>query len=137
MSDEKPEYINTNSGAAPQPGGYAGADGLLLGHGTLPPGYQATEDGIEPLEPEFDDSGLVEPANPVEVALGQQSDGDDGDDGDEPSELQKALDGNMEDVKAYLAAHPDEKDAVIAGEKDGKNRSTLLAELEKDPAPSE
>lgn len=33
---------------------------------------------------------------------------------------------NIDDVQAYVADHADELDAILAAERDGKNRSTLL-----------
>lgn len=38
----------------------------------------------------------------------------------------------VEDVLAHLEAHPDERDAVLAAERDGKARVTLLAALDPD-----
>jgi len=34
------------------------------------------------------------------------------------------------DVEAYLAEHPDERDAVLAAERDGKNRVSLVGDTE-------
>lgn len=39
---------------------------------------------------------------------------------------------NATDVKAYVEAHPDEREAVLAAEQDGKNRVTLVDWLSSD-----
>jgi len=45
------EYIDPNSGAAPQPGGYAGPGAVAEGHGSVPPGFQTNDDGgLDPVE---------------------------------------------------------------------------------------
>lgn len=39
-------------------------------------------------------------------------------------------DHKVEDVQAHVEANPDELDAILAAERDGKNRSTLIEWLE-------
>ena len=39
-------------------------------------------------------------------------------------------DYTVDDVVAYAEAHPDEVDAILAAERDGKNRVTLISHLE-------
>lgn len=43
---------------------------------------------------------------------------------------------NIDDVKAHVGAHPDELDAVLAAERDGKDRSTLVEWLESHQEPT-
>ena len=37
-------------------------------------------------------------------------------------------DHNVEEVKTYIDQHPDERDAVLKAERDGKNRHTLVGD---------
>jgi hypothetical protein len=39
-------------------------------------------------------------------------------------------DDNIDVIKSYVEEHPDERDAVLAAERDGQNRVTLIAWLE-------
>ena len=39
--------------------------------------------------------------------------------------------GTIDDVRAYVEAHPDELEDVLAAEKAGKDRSTLVAWLDE------
>lgn len=41
-------------------------------------------------------------------------------------------DHTVAEVEAYVADHPDERDDILAAERAGKNRSTLIAALETD-----
>lgn len=43
---------------------------------------------------------------------------------------------NIDDVKAHVDAYPDELDAVLAAERDGKDRSTLVEWLESHQEPT-
>ena len=43
----------------------------------------------------------------------------------------KVSDHNIDEVKAYAEAHPDEMDALLAAEKAGQNRKTLVEWLEQ------
>lgn len=65
------------------------------------------------------EGGIVGPA---EAAPEADEGGDD--EGYDPS------DHTVDDVLDYVADHPDEHDAVLQAEKDGKNRSTLVSALE-------
>lgn len=44
---------------------------------------------------------------------------------------------NIDDVQAHVADHPDELDAILAAERDGKNRSTLIEWLEGQSEPND
>lgn len=132
-------FVDPNSGAAPQPGGYAGPEGVLNGHGT--PALtqfeaEASEEEVEALEETDDDT----PSDDTEADGGDadgdadaDADGGDGDDDAKGDDGEEAVaydpsEHSVKDVQAYLAENPDQHDAVIAAEQAGKNRSTLTGE---------
>lgn len=53
-------------------------------------------------------------------------------DGAAAGDLFDPADWTVAEVEAHLAEHPDERDAILAAERAGKNRSTLVAALEAD-----
>lgn len=207
-------YIDPNSGAAPQPGGYAGEHAVPLGHGPVPetgleedksqlnvgeapveqPTFQeeaerltaaSGEGGGNPdlarslsrpdevlaeedegnsastyeagaSEEEASDAKALETEGVDLQGVGENPDGDpagdadadadaDANDGDGDGDGDSAGDGDgagdagdaydpsehgVDEVKAYVAEHPGEKAAILAAEKNGKNRSTLVSALE-------
>lgn len=183
MTDVQDRYIDPNSGAAPQPGGYAGAHAFTDGHGHVPAGYQLAEDGdyIEPMptpEPsqaddsdgdEFSteeavkakeletqgmnaDQGEGEGAEPFPQAEGELDEFGpkevadakaletqgiqvpepentplDGSEGESSKDYSKLLDKTLPEVQKYLEKHPEERDAVVAAERE------RAAASEKDP----
>ena len=46
------------------------------------------------------------------------------------AELYDPDEHTVSEVEAYVADHPDERDAILAAERAGKNRRTLIAALE-------
>lgn len=186
------QYIDPNSGAAPQPGGYAGPHAVEQGHGPVEPDLYSTPvvteddapeesqptevseeeandlksietqavnpaeetDDNEPSDEETETKQAPEESQPADVteeeavdakALETQGvnvneDSKEGGDATDESEEQEteteddapAYDPSqysVDEVVAYVEANPDQKDAVIAAEQDGKNRSTLLSKL--------
>lgn len=106
MSDQ--EYVDPNSGRSMQPG--AAFPGMQPG-------------GVVP----GDDTPMkaTEPADEPKVTGDDGSDvPDGGDDNYDPSEH------TVDEVQAYVADNPDQKDAVLKAEKAGKNRTTLVSALE-------
>jgi hypothetical protein len=180
MTDEK-KYVDPNSGAAPQPGGYAGVEAAAKGFavpadaeleeefspseyeapggtGTAGGGYSVDEvakaaekaaekrDSKEKSEEEqqrlealanprkvladLDESGNVEApdAGAEEEAVNAAALEHQAVDLENAAEEGGSYDPSqysVEDVNAYLAENPDQKDAVVAAEKDGKNRKGI------------
>lgn len=153
MSDETP-YIDPNSGAAPQPGGASTTalieevtqaevveTGKVETEGTelieTEPGTDVGTDPNAAPDPEGDaadgdattpladaDAGGVE-----DVEDDGTGEGDQDDDGSNPVEdFDPAAPGSysVAQVLAYIAAHPDAKDAVVEAEKTSKNRKTIV-----------
>lgn len=136
------QYIDPNSGAASQPGGIfvGGYEGAATESEapTAPdtePGAPAEGEKPEGETPETPET----PEAPEGDGEGEKLDGEGGgeegpesevgaDGGDEgaPAEGFNPSDHTVAEVLAYIAENPDQKDAVIAAEKDGKNRTTVV-----------
>lgn len=142
MSDR---YIDPNSGAAPQPGGYAsgGRTAVLASAPKVsePAAHTAESSAVEgepdpsaPIEPAVVEP-VIEPVEPAEPAEPVEP--------IEPVvvepvveswvEIQDVLPAydptahGVEEVKAYLAEHPDEVEAVLEAERAGKARKGLIS----------
>jgi hypothetical protein len=144
-NEEQPRYIDPNSGAAPQPGGFVAS---------VLPQETAGEDAGE-ARPDNDPQAAeraegTEQGNTPDAPAGQPAGdaGADGADGTEDAptgdsteeqteeqaeeteaqakDYSELLSGGVKDVQDYLKEHPEEKDAVIAAEKQGQNRKTLV-----------
>lgn len=103
MSEER--YVDPNSGLAHQPGG------------AFSPGNpQAQKEAQEIMESAEKLAQLREEG----VAGEPEADSDAYDPGK----------STVEDVLKYVEENPDQKAAVLQAEKDGKNRSTLVSQLE-------
>ena len=100
MSEEK--YVDPNSGAAPQPGGWVGPHGVELG-------YAAPAQEAQVEVPSQDAQMGV----PVEG---------------EESEAFDPGDHTVDEVLAYMDENPDQKDAVLKAEKAGKGRKGVTGE---------
>lgn len=141
-------YVDPNSGAAPQPGGFAGAEGakkgFAMGEGVeVEEEYVLSEYAPEPgavveadEEPEVEDDSVeeepeveeevVEDDEPVEEESDEESDetaDEEETGGYNPSEY------SVDEVLAYVDAYPDERDAVLQAEKAGKNRKGIVDKL--------
>ena len=126
------QYIDPNSGAASQPGG------IFVG------GYEGVATEPEaPTAPDTEPGAPAEGETPetpeVPEGEGEKLDGEGGgeegpegevgaDGGDEgaPAEGFNPSDHTVAEVLAYIAENPDQKDVVIAAEKAGKNRTTVV-----------
>ncbi len=86
---EKP-YVDPNSGAAPQPGGFTAAP---------------------VARDESADSGTTEESTEESEPQGEYS---------------ELLSGKVEDVQKHIDKNPDQKDAIVAAEKDGQNRKGIV-----------
>lgn len=160
MSD-KP-YVDPNSGAAPQPGGYAGAEAAEKGF-AIPAEYEVQEEK-SPAEyeapyanggtgqvtvPEVDTEKsdlALSLSNPKQVLADLHEGETVKSEDDEFSDTEKDNAASVEhqavdpanpdgvydpsqysvaEVNEYLAANPDQRDAVLAAERDGKARKTI------------
>lgn len=139
-NDKKEElpYVEPNSGATAQPGGFVayGAESVMPAGSDTP----AVPDNDPEFEAKQGEAGkAVEGENPN--GDGQQGDagseasaspsGDETEAGDntgstEENDYSELLEGNVPDVQKYLDEHPDEADAVKAAEKKGKGRAGVL-----------
>lgn len=163
MSD-KP-YVDPNSGAAPQPGGYAGVEAAEKGFAIpadaeleseqSPAEYEAPGGNpsagavtVPQVEGSDDSEGSEEnDSEETEDESGSAETGETGEPGaegeadDDASVEHQAVDPRdpdvgaydpskygVEEVNAYLAENPDQKDAVLAAEKKGKNRKSITGE---------
>jgi hypothetical protein len=157
-------YVDPNSGAAPQPGGFvahgessvmpepAGSDIPQVPDND--PEFEAKQEDASPVEQEGENpnadgqTGEQEPeetpASPAgEQEQGQPAEGEEsgssegtedagtegeGDATEEESvkDYSEVLSGTNPEVQKYIDEHPDEKDAVIAAEKAGKNRAGIV-----------
>lgn len=182
------QYIDPNSGAAPQPGGYVGAHSAEYGH--VQPVDQEVEQKRQLNQPfdevfEYPESKLEEASSDEEEGEDAKEDGDDeisapaplietpqGDtvseeeasdakaleteavelesaaqaagDGDGDDDATGEEDGEGEDVSGqeaydpsqysvnevndYLDANPEQREAVVAAERAGKNRKTITGD---------
>lgn len=138
MSEQR--YIDPNSGAAPQPGGYAnapvqseesqgGADEVrdptydatietqAAPGGDQPGGTSGEADGGDQTgdggNPDAGDG-----ASPAGDGASPDGDGADTPSGDDSSDYSELLDKNVPEIQEYIDEHPEEKDAIIAAEQD-------------------
>ena len=93
----------------------------VRGIDTTEPGRQQTE--VERVAPTAFAGPEVE--EPQQVAEPEEAE-----EVEETGEEFDPSDHNVDEVKAYVADNPDEVGAVLAAEKAGKNRSTLVEALE-------
>lgn len=129
------DYIDPNSGRAVQPGGaFKGMNDVS----TDDVDFKQAEERALPQTPvvvEQDDqsaqAGEVD-QTPVAEELESDEEASEEADEDETEDSYDPADYSVEDVKAFVEANPDQKEAVLASEKAGKNRSTLVAALEAD-----
>lgn len=141
MSEER--YVDPNSGGAPQPGSYAGPHAAEKGFG--PPPVDAAGEGV--LEEEVVPSAYVAPGTEGSAELESAEEPEDDEPEDEPDEdpepeesdedepepeeepeakdYSELLAENQPVVLEYIAAHPDEKEAVQAAEAAGQNRKGI------------
>lgn len=135
MSDNQP-YIDPNSGAAPQPGGFANApvvseepqdssteDRDPTYDATIetqagPAGDQPGGESGDPVGTDVTEDG----GNPDAGDGASEGDSDENSDEEDSDEAQsdyaELLDKNVPEVQAYIDEHPEEKDAIIAAERD-------------------
>lgn len=110
MSDEQ-EYVDPNGSLAMQPGAAF-------------PGMQ--EGGLE--------AEVSQPKETIREAMLAVSSGkaesQPEDSSEEEDEVYDPSDYHVDEVLAYVEANPDQKDAVLQAEKDGKGRTTLISALE-------
>lgn len=112
MAEER--YVDPNSGAAPQPGGYAR---VHVAESQAEP--EVSVDAEE--EPAVPDEPVEEPDSGDE-----SSDGEDAGEGEGSSDYAELLSGTVAQVNEYLKDHADEKDAVVEAEKKGENRKGIV-----------
>ena len=140
--------LDPNSGAAPQPGGYAGPQGAAKGFAGAELGN--VEEEVSPADyvapggtgtpgggfPSLESVVAAEQGVVPEEDVEEESDEDD-DSGN--SRVPPVADEGGEDVydpsqytvaqvQEFLEAHPDQYDAVVASEKKGKNRQGIVGE---------
>lgn len=145
--DEAPPFIDPNSGAAPQPGGFvmqqATETSVESGSGDEDRDpvldheieTQAGPAGEQPGNPDGEnvsESGQSEDVsgdgNPDATSGASDDDADDADaedDGEEEKDYSELLSQNADVVKKYIDENPEEKDAVKAAEAEGRNRSSI------------
>ena len=144
------EYVDPNSGAAPQPGGYAGPHAVELGF-ARPEGESvnvedtATEGEAEKAEAEGDSNpGDTEPAGAEgtggsegaesetkqeqEQGTEQEEQGDDDGDVDEEVLLYDPSQYTVIQVNKFLEENPELRDQVIEAERAGENRKGIVGE---------
>ena len=169
MSDNK--YVDPNSGAAPQPGGFAGYEAAKAGKGFAQGDLEADEN-LSPAQydnaPDFGQEKSVSDVA-AEAEADQQDSGDEQEqptgspeqvlaeldensdtEAAEPGQEEQAVEDasiehqgvdfsggesafdpsqyGVEEVNSYLAEHPEERDAVLAAEREGKARKGILGE---------
>lgn len=114
MSENQSEparYVDPNSGAAPQPGGFAvGAP------------VAADAPSADQAEPKADGADQAEPTEVDEPA--EVEDGGSEEDG--AKDYSDLLSGSVGDVEKYVEAHPEERDAIVEAEQQGKARKGIL-----------
>lgn len=91
------------------------------------PGVEGDRDDQVTVAGGYLGAGIDDPAVAAEDAESDSS-GEASD--SEESEAFDPADHNVDDVVKYVEANPDQRDAVVEAEKSGKNRSTLLTQLE-------
>lgn len=108
------QYVDPNSGAAPQPGGFAVAAPVAVDASNEPAEAEPTvsepdagADGADSTEPAVEESD----SSPEPEGAKDYSD---------------LLSGSIGDVEAYVADHPEERDAIIEAEQQGKARKGVL-----------
>jgi hypothetical protein len=131
MSEER--YIDPNSGAAPQPGGaFAQAEKPEEIQVPVPHLDQALTQEVPAQKetPEQEETPVEEKApeeTPEETPAEEAPE-------EEAPQQEEGFDPaahSINEVLAYVEENPDQKDAVLEQERDGKNRSTLIAKLEE------
>lgn len=149
QQQEKPRFVDPNSGAAPQPGGIAPTpvvnedapkqeeppvDRVLDAERETqagPAGEQPGDPdgtGLDPQDGDTDGETEGEPGGGDVTEDGEAEDGGETEDGEgEPEEkdYSDVLSKGVPEVEQYIEDHPEEKDAVIAAEKQGKNRKGI------------
>lgn len=112
-SESTERYIDPNSGAAPQPGGFVA--------GSIPEQAQAKESATDAGQ---DGADPTEEATPraVETEPETEPETEDEGEGEDYSEL---LSQGVDKVNEYIEQNPDERDAVIEAERAGKNRKGI------------
>lgn len=135
-------YIDPNSGAAPQPGGYAAGNGE--GHAVpttnsdaalIAAEYTAREVAVEPeaeVEEQQEVTEEIESEETTTTEEAGESDEDEPDSEVEDNGAAEAYDPGAytnDEVLAYVAEYPDSKDAVLAAEQSGKNRKGIVDAL--------
>lgn len=122
MDEQQERYVDPNSGAAPQPGGYA------LGHPV------AESDLTEPEAVETDEATTEESPEETTEETGEET----GVEETEEAQTGPAVtseydpgDYTIEEVVQYVADHPEERASILEKEEAGKNRSTLVPQLQE------
>lgn len=127
-------YIDPNSGAAPQPGGF-----VTPAAENPPQDIPSFENQVqsEPAQEDWDNQDAPQPAEEPQAEEPQEAQADaQGDDSDaeadaddaeseEQGDYSELLAGTVEDVLAYIEEHPEEKEAVQAAEAEGKDRAGI------------
>jgi len=142
-SEDQPRFIDPNSGAASQPGGFvssmvgteapAGSDTPAVPDNDPQAAARAegTEVGNTPDMAPIEESKKGEPEVSTEGGDGGNEEPK-GDPEPEPEpepeakDYTKLLDKNIPEVVKFLEKHPEEKDAVIEAEKAGKARAGIV-----------
>lgn len=130
------EYIDPNSGRAPQPGGFTAApvvstdpedrdvDTDVQDPQDGAPSEQSTEEQLEEWakgdeDSEDDDESTEQTEEPDASGDADKEESQEDDSKEEPAkDYSELLSNNLPEVQAYLAEHPDEVDAVKAAEID-------------------
>lgn len=99
-------YVDPNSGAAPQPGGWAGAEGMERGH-ALP--ADLPEDGVEQKR-QLNEALWETPKDPSVQDIADKAESEKGEPTDEKAALLERVNA-MANPKKYLAEH-DEGDSA-------------------------
>jgi len=137
-------YVDPNSGAAPQPGGFAGVEAAEKGF-AIPVGAEL-ENEVSPSEYE-QPGGNPEPKSVEELAAlaggpapvveepveepaveGEVSEGNSRAPKSPEPEAYDPGEHNVDDVNDYLEANPDQRDAVLKAERKGKNRKGITGD---------
>lgn len=124
-------YIDPNSGAAPQPGGF-----VTPAADNPPQDIPSFENQAqsEPAQEDWDNQDAPQPAEEPQAEEPQadaEVEGEEGDadaddaESEEQDDYSELLAGTVEDVLAYIEEHPEEKGAVQAAEAEGKDRAGI------------
>ena len=113
---ETQPYVDPNSGAAPQPGGFVA--------GAIPQEAQADEKSTTDAGQDgADETEETQPESGGEQPTGEEQGGE------QPSEEQKdyseLLSKGVDEVNEYIEQNPEERDAVVQAEQAGKNRKGI------------